>query len=459
MKHIFLLFSLAFSLTIALLSTPASSEDVAIEENFSQAALAQILAPIALYPDSLLTHILIASTYPLEIIEADRWATKNSTLPPARIANKIEDLDWEPSVKALIPFPRILKRLSKDLNWTRQLGDAFLQDETQVLHSIQVLRKQAELAGSLDQMENMTVSKEDDNIIIQPVQQEVVYVPYYDTRVVYGPWHWSSYPPVHWRHHDPRYAAHHNLFSWHSGIHISVDYFFSAFHWSDRHVVVVDHYNSHNYRQRRHIVTGHYAKRWHHKPHHRRGVAYRNSVTKERYASNRPSVSQSRQYRDKFQPTQGRHHDTHKRLMASNHTRGKHNKFEQGLRESKVPSFNRAAVNNSRIKNKAVTHTQKNKNHSINDARSQKSRNTKFATNHQKTFKSTNSKRSEKDFNKHYSPNNKPKQQYKSSTRNTRSSTIQDKNRQQSKPNRTSSTSRTNNKSHSKRNNERENRE
>jgi hypothetical protein len=462
MKHIFLLFSLA----IGLLSTSVFSQDTAAEDNFSDAELAQILAPIALYPDSLLTHILIASTYPLEIIEADRWASKNSGIAAARIANKIEDLDWEPSVKALIPFPRILKRLSEDLSWTRQLGDAFLQDETQVLQSIQILRKQAELAGSLDQMENMTVSKEDNNIIIQPVQHEVVYVPYYDTRVVYGAWHWSSYPPVHWGHHYPRYASHHNLFSWNTGIHISFDYFFSAFHWNDRHVVVVDHYNSRHYRQRRHIVKGHYAKRWHHKPHHRRGVAYRSSVTKERYASNRPSVSQSRQYRNKYKRTSSRghekaiHHDNKRKLIASNHTRGKHNKFQQRLRENKVPSFNRSAVNHSAIKNsatrnKAIAHAQKNKSHRLNSPRSEKGRNVKFASNHQKTFKSANNKRSQERSSQDYSRSNKTKKEYRSSNNNTRSTVSKVNTRHHNKQNKAHKQSRTSNKSQSNRSHER----
>jgi len=471
-------FLLFFSLAISLVSVPTFSNEGSVEDSFSDAELAQILAPIALYPDSLLTHILIASTYPLEVIEADRWAKKNSDIAPESIANKVEDLDWEPSVKALIPFPRILKRLSEDLSWTRQLGDAFLQHETQVLQSIQVLRKQAEQAGSLAQMDNMTVSKEDNNIIIQPVQQEVVYVPYYDTRVVYGPWHWSSYPPVHWGHHYPRYASHHNLFSWHTGIHISFNYFFSAFHWNNRHVVVVDHYNSRHYRQRRHIVTGHYAKRWHHKPHHRRGVAYRSSVTKERYASNRPSVSQSRHYRNEQrneykrnvhkrmehkQSTHNRNasvkrHDGKKRLYASNHTSNKHNKLQQRLREHKVPSFNRTAVKNKAIV-RGNTQAQKNRNYKVKNIHPEKNRNYNVANNNQKTFKSYNDKRSGSEMNKQYSRSNKPKQQYKVSNNSTRNSTAKVKTRHQTKQSRPSqsrkSQSSSSNKSRSNRGSER----
>ena len=113
-----------------------------------------MLAPIALYPDSLLTHILIASTYPLEVIQAERWLVKNTEqeLEAEQLMEQTATMDWAPSIKALLPFPRVLKRLSENLEWTQQLGDAFLQDEESVLNSIQQLRQKAEQAGNLDQM-------------------------------------------------------------------------------------------------------------------------------------------------------------------------------------------------------------------------------------------------------------------------------------------------------------------
>ena len=155
-----------------------------------------MLAPIALYPDSLLTHILIASTYPIEIVEAHRWLKKNKGLSTEEAAQSVKDFNWDASVKALVPFERILSRLSEDLTWTQQLGDAFLQDESRLLASIQELRKQAQRAGNLQKMDNMDVSYEDNNIVIEPIEKEIVYVPYYDTRMVYGTWHSVSYPPV-----------------------------------------------------------------------------------------------------------------------------------------------------------------------------------------------------------------------------------------------------------------------
>ena len=267
------------------------------EKSFSEAELAQMLAPIALYPDSLLTHVLIASTYPIEIVEAHRWLIKNDELNAEQAAESVKDYDWDASIKALVPFKRILSRLSEDLTWTQQLGDAFLQDESRLLESIQVLRKQAELAGNLGKMDNMDVSYEDSDIIIEPREKEIVYVPYYDTRIVYGTWGAVSYPPVYWRPDHGAYFSRYNPFYFHSGVHISFNYFFSAFHWHNRHVVVRNsHHSNHRYyeqRPRRLIVNGGYAKRWAHKPAYIKGIAYRNRYTSSKHQNKRVKVRES----------------------------------------------------------------------------------------------------------------------------------------------------------------------
>lgn len=278
-----------------------SVEGTVIENEFSQAQLEQMLAPIALYPDSLLTHILIASTYPLEVIQAERWLVKNTEqeLEAEQLMEQTATMDWDPSIKALLPFPRVLKRLSENLEWTQQLGDAFLQDEESVLNSIQQLRQKAEQAGNLDQMENMEIIYEDDNIMIEPVRQEIVYVPYYDTRLVYGDWRWNHHPPIYWglSHHDLYYRPHHSLFSWHTGVHISFDFFFSAFRWHDHHVVVMNHHQARHSYSRGYVRNHHSAKRWGHNINHRRGVAYRSNHIKQRYHSNRPSWVQTKSSR------------------------------------------------------------------------------------------------------------------------------------------------------------------
>ena len=301
-----------------------------IQSQLNQAELAQMLAPIALYPDSLLTHILIASTYPIEVVEAERWVAKNKTLSVAQLSKDIEAKDWEPSIKALAMFPKVLERLSDDLSWTQQLGDAFLQSEESVLQAIQDLRYKAEQAGNLDKMDNVEVTHENKNIIIQPAQKEVVYVPYYDTRQVYGNWHWSLYPPIFWDWgHNARYS-HHRPFGWHSGIHISWNYFFSDFHWSNRRVVVINHRNTRNYRTKKQIVRGGYAKRWSHKPHHRRGVTYSNKQVNKRYGNHRQVV---------------------RKTVSKHHTGPKRNSNKKDYRQHK--SINKKIVNRNTSSNKA----------------------------------------------------------------------------------------------------------
>ncbi|ABZ77575.1 conserved hypothetical protein [Shewanella halifaxensis HAW-EB4] len=276
---------------------PQFSEPLHNEGQYSEGQLAQMLAPIALYPDSLLTHILIAATYPLEVVQAHRWQVEYNNLSTQKQIDKAQDKDWDPSVVALIAFPNVLQKLSEDLNWTQSLGDAFLQDEAQVLASIQTLRQEADNANSLEQMDNMQVTRVSNQIIIEPVRKEIVYVPYYDPRTVYGYWRWYRYPPIYWAVYPGYIRPGYGHFYWRAGVHISFNYYFSAFHWHKRHVVVVHHHNSHRYRHHGRIVTSHGAKRWAHKPQHRRGVAYSNNTLRHKYNSHHPSRAQSKALR------------------------------------------------------------------------------------------------------------------------------------------------------------------
>ena len=321
--------------------TPAFSasfeEQTEQELVLSEAELAQTLAPIALYPDTLLTHILIASTYPIEVIEAERWLNKNSKLTAEQVMKKAEKKDWDASIKALLAFPRVITKLSEDLTWMQALGDAFLQDEARVLASIQTLRQQADQAGNLANMDNVNVIKERKVIIIEPAQPEIIYVPYYDTRVVYGRWHWTHYPPVYW--HNPNYyAANYGHFYWGHGVHISSHFYFSAFHWHNRHVIV-NHYNRPGYHPRKKIVSSHSAKRWNHQPKHRRGVAYSNGRLKHKYYGYRPSVRSTNTYKNNVRKGHVNKSNSHKNKAI------KHNKVVRNA------NINNAKVRNSKVLN------------------------------------------------------------------------------------------------------------
>lgn len=150
----------------------AASEDYA-----SDAQLDSLLAPIALYPDTLLTHILIASTYPLDVVSADRWRQSNKHLTPEQVENVLEDVDWDPSVKALAPFTDLLNTMASDLQWLQQLGDSVLLSQERVLDRVQVLRQHARNTGNLETNDYIDVEAERSNsreiIYIAPRQREV----------------------------------------------------------------------------------------------------------------------------------------------------------------------------------------------------------------------------------------------------------------------------------------------
>lgn len=274
---------LLFCLPLLFQGAVSAAQQTAPQYDFSEAELEQLLAPVALYPDSLLTHILIASTYPLEIVQAQRWVNRYPDSDSSQLQAIVEQQSWDPSVKALVPFPKILQRMSDDLDWMQKLGDAFLEDEKRVLASIQSLRARAERAGNLRKMENVDISHEQENIIIQPRDPQIVYVPYYDTRLVYGTWYSNHYPPVYWDwawngqyHHF--YRPHINPFAWYPGIRISVNYYSSGIHWHRRNVLVHGFYSNIDARadRTRHTFDHRRAVPWVHNPGHRRGVGYRN---------------------------------------------------------------------------------------------------------------------------------------------------------------------------------------
>src|SRR4029077_4985682 len=159
------------------------------------AELDQVLATIALYPDPLISQILMASTYPLEIVQADRWAKQNASLKGDALGKALEAQDWDPSVKSLVNFPQVLTMMSEKLDWTQKLGDAFLEDEKKVLDTIQSLRAKAQASGNLKTTKEQTVTVETKIIKIEPANPQVIYVPTYNPTVVYGAWPYPAYPP------------------------------------------------------------------------------------------------------------------------------------------------------------------------------------------------------------------------------------------------------------------------
>jgi len=246
---------------------------------FSQQELDQMLAPIALYPDSLLSQILMAATYPLEVVQAARWSRANPHLKGQDAVRAVEAMDWDPSVKSLVAFPQVLHRMDESLDWTERLGEAFLAQEAHVMDSIQGLRQKAEQAGTLQSSEQMRVTRQDGHILIEPAYPQVVYVPYYNPAVVYGSWWWPAYPPVYWGPPPGYYAwpAFASGFFWGAGVAISQRLFFGHFDWHHRHVNVVNVVAQ----PRLHTVPIAKPVKWQHDTVHRRNVPYRHAVLRQ----------------------------------------------------------------------------------------------------------------------------------------------------------------------------------
>lgn len=166
---------------------------------FTPEQLEQIVAPVALYPDSLLSQILMGSTYPLEIVEAARWLAKNGGLKGDKLDTALQSQTWDPSIKALCAVPDVVKRMNDNLDWTQDLGDAFLGQREAVMKTVQAMRQKALEAGTLKSGKEMTVTEQADKIIvIESSDPEVVYVPTYYPSAVYGSWSYPYYyyPPM-----------------------------------------------------------------------------------------------------------------------------------------------------------------------------------------------------------------------------------------------------------------------
>jgi hypothetical protein len=181
-------------------TAPAAAAEPAAEK-LSPDQLDSLVAPIALYPDPLLAQTLAASTYPLELVQLQQWMAKNSTLKDKALADAVAKQPWDPSIQSMAAVPELVKRLADDIQWTTQLGDAFLDQQSEVMEAVQRMRKKAEGKGALTSNEQQKVEtkviESKETIIIQQTNPEVVYVPSYNPTVVYPPPVYP-YPPVYY---------------------------------------------------------------------------------------------------------------------------------------------------------------------------------------------------------------------------------------------------------------------
>src|SRR5215471_13770072 len=198
----------ALAVLFTVLAVPVARADTPPDAKISAGEADALVAPIALYPDQLLGKILIASTYPLEVVQAARFAEQNANLKGADLEKALASQSWDDNVKGLVHVPVVLKMMNDRIDWTQKLGDAFLAQQEDVLAAIQRLRAKAQANGNLKSTPQQTVStapvqsdssgSQEQAIVIQSTSENTVYVPYYDTKTVYGGWSEPAYPPYYW---------------------------------------------------------------------------------------------------------------------------------------------------------------------------------------------------------------------------------------------------------------------
>ena len=209
-----------FCLALGVAQAPAHAQP------YDQAQLEALLAPVALYPDPALSQILMAATFPEQVMEAAQWSRANPQLSGEDAVRAVQGYPWDPSVKSLVAFPDLLARMAESPQWTSDLGNAYLTQEPQVMDTVQLLRQRAYASGYLRSDNQQYVTQQGDAIVVQPAAPQVVYLPYYDPLIVYGPW-WVPYRPVYWR---PWYAR---------PAFVSATFFYSTCDWHHRHVAII----------------------------------------------------------------------------------------------------------------------------------------------------------------------------------------------------------------------------
>src|SRR6266480_2897854 len=294
---------------------PEAVPAAAQSEKFSSGQIEQLVSPIALYPDGIAVQILIAATYPLEVVEAARWRTKNASLNGDALDRALESQDWDPSVESLTHFPDVLQRMSDNLDWTKDLGDAFLGQKDEVLDTVQRMRAKAYESGALkttkEQVVTREVVKEKEIIRVEPADPQVVYVPQYSPEAVYGAPPTTPYYPAMYAY-PPGYVATASLLSFGAGMAVGAAVWGDC-DWNNGNVynnyggggggnnqnVNINKNKEKNVDRSRERTRGEGGRqKWEHNPERRDGVRYRDQASAKKYGGRDQVAARDRANRD-----------------------------------------------------------------------------------------------------------------------------------------------------------------
>src|SRR5262245_33270462 len=312
---------------------PAPEGGAPAAPTFKPEELEQIAAPIALYPDPLLAQIFMAATYPVEIVQAARFAQANPSFKGDQLNEELKKYDWDDSVKSLVSFPDVLTMMDQKLDWTQKLGDAVLGQQKELMDAIQRLRTKAQASGNLKTNEQQNVSVEPapaaapapgtpppssapppQIITIQPANPQVIYVPTYEPAAVYGGWPYPAYPP--YSYYPPGYVAGTAMLSFGVGMAVGAAVW-GGCNWGhgeidvdvdrqsnfNRNVNRTSNVNTQRSGQRANAQAG--SQSWQHDPSHRKGAQYRDNASQQRYnKQGAPNAASREAYRGRAE--QGR---------------------------------------------------------------------------------------------------------------------------------------------------------
>jgi hypothetical protein len=289
---------------------PPAASPTQTNNVLSAQQLDSLVAPIALYPDQILSEMLVASTYPLEVVEAGRWLKQNSNLKGQALADAAKKQNWDPSIQAMVMMPDVLTKLDQDVSWTSDLGNAFLAQQNDVMAAIQRMRKKASDSGALQSTPQQTVSTTTENgsnyIVIQPATPEVVYVPQYNPEAVWGappepyPYPEMYYPPV-----STGGVIAASAISFGTGLALGAIWGGGGWGgwgwncgWGGGNVYINHNFINNNHFNRVNNIGN--GNRWVHNPAHRAGVPYGNRDVANRFQGGnrgvtRPTVGQTEQ--------------------------------------------------------------------------------------------------------------------------------------------------------------------
>lgn len=273
--------------------------------NLTAPQLQALVAPIALYPDSLLSQVLMAATYPLEVAEAASWLKSNSSLKGDALQTALKNQSWDNSVKSLVSFPDALNTLGSKLDWTQRLGDAYLAQPKDLFQAVQDLRAKAKQSGNLSSGSQITVTQSpQQEIVIAPTNPQVIYVPSYNPQFVYGAWPYPAYPPAPAYYPGASMAAV-GLLSFGAGMAVGAA-LWSTPHWGSGSITV-NNANFNNFNRNFNSVNNMSAERfgnesnWNYNAAHRDGVPYSNSALNNRYGNQAERTQTERNNAERYQ--------------------------------------------------------------------------------------------------------------------------------------------------------------